>query len=99
MKRWRPLTIKMYESAKNLGFNPYPTPKAVKLHKCNSCGLCEMGCSTGARWDSNQFLDEAIKMGAVLHTSSCVEKVLIEKERAIGVLVRSGRSLQQLKVM
>ncbi len=49
---------------KILGLNPHPTPKAVKLHKCSSCGLCEMGCSTGARWDSNQFLDEAIKLGA-----------------------------------
>jgi ferredoxin len=97
MKRWRPLTIKMYESAKKLGFNPNPTPKAVKLHKCNSCGLCEMGCSTGARWDSNQFLDEAIKRGAVVRTSSTVEKVLIENERAVGVLVRSGRSSKIVK--
>jgi choline dehydrogenase-like flavoprotein len=97
MKRWRPLTIKMYESAKNLDFNPCPTPKAVKLHKCNSCGLCEMGCSTDARWDSNQFLDEAIKRGAVLQTSSTVEKVLIEKGRAVGVLVRHGRSSRTVK--
>jgi ferredoxin len=96
-KRWRPLTLKMYESAKKLGFNPNPTPKAVKLHKCNSCGLCEMGCSTGARWDSNQFLDEAIKRGAVVQTSSTVEKVLIENERAVGVLVRSGRSSKIVK--
>jgi len=97
MKRWRPLTIKMYESAKKLGFNPHPTPKAVKLHKCNSCGLCEMGCSIGARWDSNQFLDEAIKIGAVVQTSSSVEKVLIENGRAVGVLVRSGRSSRIVK--
>ena len=79
-KRWRPLTQKMYSSAKNLGLNPHPTPKAVKLHKCTSCGLCEMGCSTGARWDSNQFLNQALKMGAKLHTSSLVEKVLIEND-------------------
>ncbi|WP_048191744.1 GMC family oxidoreductase N-terminal domain-containing protein [Methanobacterium sp. SMA-27] len=90
MKRWRPLTRKMYESAENLGFNPKPTPKGVKLHKCNSCGLCEMGCSTGARWDSNQFLNEALKMGAVMHTSSRVEKLLIENGHINGVLIRSG---------
>jgi ferredoxin len=90
MKRWRPLTRKMYESAENLGFNPKPTPKGVKLHKCNSCGLCEMGCSTGARWDSNQFLNEALKMGAVMHTSSPVEKLLIENGHINGVLIRSG---------
>jgi ferredoxin len=97
MKRWRPLTRKMYESAKKLELNPNPTPKAVKLHKCSSCGLCEMGCSTGARWDSSQFLEEAVKNGAVLHTSSAVEKVLVENDRVIGVLVRSGRSTRIIK--
>ena len=97
LKRWRPLTRKMYDSAKILGLNPNPTPKSVKLHKCNSCGLCEMGCSTGARWDSTQFLDEAIKLGAVLITSSPVEKVLIEKNRVHGVLVRSGRTTWIIK--
>lgn len=96
-KRWRPLTRKMYDSAKILGLNPNPTPKAVKLHKCSSCGLCEMGCSTGARWDSTQFLDEAIKLGAVLITSSPVERVLIEKNRVHGVLVRSGRTNRIIK--
>lgn len=95
MKKWRPLTRKMYESAQTLGLNP--TPKAVKLHKCSSCGLCEMGCSTGARWDSGQFLDEAVKIGAVLHTSSPVEKVLIENKRVTGVLVKSGRSTKIIK--
>jgi ferredoxin len=97
MKRWRPLTIKMYESAKKLNLNPNPTPKAVALHKCTSCGLCEMGCSAGARWDSCKFLDEAVKMGAIIHTSSPVEKVLIENGCAVGVLVRSGRSSRTIK--
>ncbi|MFY9638879.1 MAG: GMC family oxidoreductase N-terminal domain-containing protein [Methanobacterium sp.] len=97
LKRWRPLTRKMYDSAEILGLNPHPTPKAVKLHKCSSCGLCEMGCSTGARWDSTQFLDEALKLGAVLHTSSPVEKVLIENNRVTGVIVRSGSSTSIVK--
>jgi predicted dinucleotide-binding enzyme len=96
-KRWRPLTQKMYTSAENLGLNPHPTPKAVKLHKCTSCGLCEMGCSTGARWDSNQFLNQALKMGAIMHTSSPVEKVLIENGRVNGVLIRSGRKTKAIK--
>ncbi|MDD3984307.1 MAG: GMC family oxidoreductase N-terminal domain-containing protein [Methanobacterium sp.] len=97
MKRWRPLTYKMYQTAENLGFNPKATPKAVKLDKCNSCGLCEMGCLTGARWDSNQFLNEAIKMGAVIHTSSPVDKLLIEKGHVTGVLIRSGSSTKIVK--
>ena len=89
---WRPVTRKMYDSAENLGLNPHPTPKAVDLKKCSSCGLCEMGCSTGARWDSNQFLDEAIKLGAKFHTSSYVERVIIDNSCVTGVLIRSGSS-------
>lgn len=92
MKRWRPLTRKMYESANELNLNPHPTPKAVKLHKCTSCGLCEMGCATGARWDSSEFLNEAMKLGAKLQTSTPVEKVLMKNGRVTGVQVRSGRS-------
>lgn len=95
-KKWRPLTYKMYQTAENLGFNPKPTPKAVKLDKCNSCGLCEMGCLTGARWNSNQFLNEAIKMGASIHTSS-VDRLLVEKGHVKGVLIRSGSSTKIVK--
>jgi len=97
MENWRPLTKKMYESAQKMGLHPTPSPKAVNMGKCSSCGLCEMGCSTGARWDSRQFLEEAVKMGAVLHTSSQVEKVLFENQRVSGVLVRSGRSTKIIK--
>ncbi len=97
IKRWRPLTRKMYDSAKEMGLNPTPTPKAVDLQNCSSCGLCEMGCSTGARWDSNQFLDEAIKLGAKLHTSSHVEKVIVDNNHVNGVLIRSGRSNKIIK--
>ncbi len=92
MENWRPLTQKMYKSADDLGLNPNPTPKAVKLNKCTSCGLCEMGCMTGARWDSSQFLDEATKLGAVLHTSAHVEKVIITNNVVTGVLVNQGNS-------
>jgi ferredoxin len=95
VKKWRPLTLKMFESAKELHLNPKATPKAVEFHKCSSCGLCEMGCPTRARWDSMIFLEEAIKKGAVLQTSANVEKVLIKNGRTYGVSVRSGRSIKE----
>lgn len=91
-KRWNPLTQNMFESAKKLGLNPHPTPKAVEPRLCTSCGLCEMGCSTGARWDSRRFLDDALKMGAMLHTSSPVQRVLVENGHVKGVVVKSGLS-------
>ncbi len=88
-KRWRPVTRSMFEAAEKLGLKPKVTPKAVDSVKCISCGLCEVGCTTGARWDSRRFLDYAIKKGALLQTSSPVEKVIIENGQVKGVVVKS----------
>lgn len=91
-KRWRPVTQQMFEAAENLGLDPHPTPKAVDSLKCTSCGLCELGCNTGARWDSRRFLEEALNEGANLETKSPVTRVLVENERAKGVIIGSGSS-------
>lgn len=96
-RRWRPTTRKMFEAAEELGLDPKATPKAVDSTKCISCGLCEIGCSTGARWDSRTFLNDAINAGAVLHTSSPVEKVIIENGQAKGVIVKSGINRREIK--
>lgn len=89
-ERWRPMTRNMFESADELGLEPHSTPKAVDSLKCISCGLCEVGCSPGARWDSRRFVDDAMKKGAILKTGSPVKKVIIENGRAKGVIVGSG---------
>ena len=91
-ERWRPTTNLMFESADKLGLDPHPTPKSVNSLKCTSCGLCELGCSTGARWDSSRFIDDAIKYGATLRTRSPVKKVIMKNGRAKGVIVGSGSS-------
>ncbi|MGB9936639.1 MAG: FAD-dependent oxidoreductase [Methanobacterium sp.] len=96
-KRWQPVTENMFEAAEKLGLEPKATPKAVDSVKCVSCGLCELGCTTGARWDSRMFLDEAINTGAVLHTSSRVQKVIIENRKVKGVIVKSGNKLRTIK--
>lgn len=88
---WRPVTQDMFQSAENLGLNPKPTPKVVNKDKCNYCGLCELGCSRGARWDSRKFLNEAVRNGAILKSRSPVEKVIIEKGRVTGVVTRDSK--------
>jgi choline dehydrogenase-like flavoprotein len=85
---WRPLTKKMFQSAYDLGLDPKPTPKAVDAQRCTGCGLCELGCRAGARWDSRRFLKEAVKMGAILHTNTPVEEIIISNNLVKGVLAR-----------
>ncbi|MBU4535523.1 MAG: GMC family oxidoreductase N-terminal domain-containing protein [Euryarchaeota archaeon] len=84
-KRWRPLSREMFKSASNLGLNPESTPKAVNAKKCISCGLCELGCVEGARWDSRNFIDDSCASGATIKINSPVKKVIIEQGIAKGV--------------
>lgn len=94
--KWRPLTTKMFQTAKDMGLNPQPTPKAVEPRLCISCGLCELGCKTGARWDSRRFMKQAMRSGAKLETNSPVEKVLFEGGKVSGVQIKS-KGVQTLK--
>ncbi|WP_321422724.1 GMC family oxidoreductase N-terminal domain-containing protein [uncultured Methanobacterium sp.] len=88
---WRPVTHKMFKSAENLGLNPQPTPKVVDMARCNYCGLCELGCARGARWDSRKFLFEAVNKGARLQSKSPVEKVTTEKGRVTGAITSDNK--------
>jgi choline dehydrogenase-like flavoprotein len=97
MENWRPITKQMFDSAQNLGLDPHPTPKAVELTRCNYCGLCELGCDRGARWDSRKFLEVAVNKGAVLITRSPVEKVILEDGHVKGVVVRSSGKIKIFK--
>jgi choline dehydrogenase-like flavoprotein len=93
-KRWRPLTGKLFDVAERMGLAPRPTPKAVDAARCASCGLCELGCASGARWDSRRFLDEALAAGARLMTQTPVTKVRVEKGRAVGVVEGRGETIK-----
>lgn len=95
-EKWRPMSQKMFDEAEKLGYNPKPTPKVVDLKKCVGCGYCELGCFTGAKWDSRQLYKEYLGKGISLKTGTPVKKVVVENGSAIGVLVRHGSSIEQL---
>jgi choline dehydrogenase-like flavoprotein len=96
-ERWRPVTTRLFRAAETLGLDPLPTPKAVDMERCVSCGLCELGCATGARWDARRFLDDLCAQGGTVQTGAAVEQVLVEGGRARGVLVARGRSLERME--
>jgi choline dehydrogenase-like flavoprotein len=91
-KRWRPLTQKMFDKAQELGFSPMPTPTVRDLSKCVGCGYCELGCITGAKWDSRRRYQDYLNNGISLITNARVQKVLTEGNRVVGVQVLHGGS-------
>jgi len=91
-EKWRPLTQRMFDEAQKMGYNPMPTPKVVDIAKCVGCGFCELGCATGAKWDSRRLLKNVLGKGVSVKTGSKVKKVIVEGNRAKGVLVSKGRS-------
>ena len=95
-ERWRPLTGRMFDAAEKLGLSPVPTPKAVDIDTCVSCGLCELGCATGARWDARRFLADALSRGGRMRTGMPVRKVIVENGAACGVLAGSERSPEKI---
>ena len=84
-ERWTPTTGEMFDAASGMGLDPAPTPKAVNLDRCIGCGMCELGCSTGARWDSRAWIDEAVDLGAKVSYQHKVDQVLMEHGQAVGV--------------
>jgi choline dehydrogenase-like flavoprotein len=86
-ERWRPLTQHMYDVAEHLGYSPKPSLKVIDLGKCVGCGYCELGCTTGAKWDSRRIYKDLIGKGITLVTNTPVKKVILEGNYARGVIV------------
>jgi len=95
-ERWRPLTQQMFDKAEKLGFSPQPTPKVRTPAKCMGCGYCELGCVTGAKWDSRRVYADLLGRGIALHTDHRVKKVIVEEGRAKGVLVSHKLSTERI---
>jgi choline dehydrogenase-like flavoprotein len=96
-KKWRPLTQQMYDNAERLGYAPKPTPKVCDSSKCVGCGYCELGCITGAKWDSRYVYEDYLGKGITLLTNTIVQKVLLESNSACGVLVSHDSLTEKIK--
>lgn len=98
-ERWRPTTERLFTAAAELGFDPRPTPKVVDAHRCRACGLCEVGCATGARWDASRFLADAERAGARVRLGVPVQRVLLEGDRVRGVEIVGSRETMHADVV
>jgi choline dehydrogenase-like flavoprotein len=96
-ERWRPTTEAMFQAAERLGYEPAPTPKAMNNVRCVACGLCEIGCGSGAKWDARRWLNQAKFEGAEVRLEMPVERVLVEHDRVSGVLAHTKQGAETIK--
>ena len=82
-----PATRMIIEKGEELGYFMEPMPKFIDLKKCDSCGLCILGCTKGAKWDANNFIDEIIETDndTEIISDFTVSKILYNNEKVIGV--------------
>jgi len=84
-KHWNKTTRQLFKTFESMDLNPQPTPKMGNYEHCKHCGKCIFGCPEGVKWDSRQFLQDAISRGANLVTGCRIEKIIIENGKAKGV--------------
>jgi choline dehydrogenase-like flavoprotein len=83
---WRKMTRQLFEICQQLTLNPQPLPKMGDYAHCRHCGRCVLGCPYDVKWDSRQYLKDAVQNGAQLISACKVEKVHLENNRARGVV-------------
>ncbi|MCX6560906.1 MAG: GMC family oxidoreductase N-terminal domain-containing protein [Candidatus Aminicenantes bacterium] len=87
---WRRTTRELFAAAEAMGLDPRPTPKMGRHEHCRNCGRCVLGCPYGVKWDSREFLKDALAKGAKLETGAHVERLEMRGGEAAGVRVRRG---------
>ena len=86
--RWNGTTRRLFTVFEEMGLEPRPMPKMRRRESCSNCGRCVLGCPSGAKWDSREFLRDAMERGARLITDCRVREVVLVNGRAVGVAAK-----------
>lgn len=81
-------STRLAEAAVSVGLDWQPQPKFMSPARSPNfdCGAhCMLGCRCRAKWNANEFIDEAVAAGCRLITQAKAERVLIEDGCATGV--------------
>lgn len=87
-KHWTKTTKKMFRLFERMGLDPVVTPKLMDADQCTECGHCAIGCRYGAKWDTRQLVEEAVKAGAELVTDCRVTDLQITGKEVTAVHAR-----------
>jgi choline dehydrogenase-like flavoprotein len=80
-----------------LGWHHFPVRRNAP--DCDGQGVCDYGCPTDAKRSTNiSYIPHALSRGALLYTSMRADRVLIEGDRAVGILARGADSDKELTV-
>ncbi|HEX7468978.1 MAG TPA: GMC family oxidoreductase N-terminal domain-containing protein, partial [Methanobacterium sp.] len=82
-----PATRIVVEEGEKLGYFMEPMPKFIDFEKCDTCGLCILGCTKGAKWDAKDFIEDIKKKenNTEIISDFKVSKVLQNKKKVKGV--------------
>lgn len=91
-----PMASRIMQAAHTLGLEWRKLDKLIRPTLCRSgCWRCAYGCPFGAKWSARDFVDDAVRHGAVLLAMAKVERVLVDGDRATGVSYhRAGQQHQ-----
>ncbi len=89
---WREHTRDAFRVCEEMDLQPLPSPKMAYGDRCVGCGMCMFGCRHGAKWDSREFLDAAVKKGATVISDARVKRVVISGGESLGVVVSGSAS-------
>jgi len=91
---------RMMDAANSIGIDWKLLPKFIDPEKCKrDCGDCMLGCKTGAKWTSRQFVQQAKEAGMDLMIKTWVDKVIHENGKAVGVKLKGGNEIRADKVV
>jgi len=75
------------QSATSLGYQWEKIPKFLNADHCQTnCNCCMFGCPHHAKWHARDWILDAVSHGASFENQMKCEKVIIENQRAVGII-------------
>lgn len=88
--KWQKASNRLFEICEEMSLGPEQLPKLGDYSRCTGCGRCVLGCRYGVKWDSRQFLKDAMNNGADVITGCRVMRAVTENGKVTGVQAKMG---------